>query len=248
MTTDDDEQQSPFTRPGFIAAAVVIALVVVLGIVLVVVNANDDDPGPSPTSSPAATSAAPTPEITEAAGGASVCGLDGEVLSGTLTSAPDATWAYQGVTAFPTSDTYGPGETGAAGVRSCFQHSPSGALFAAANGLVQATDPAQAAIWMDQFLAQGPHREEILAANASTGTQTGDTRLAIAGFRLLQYDGSTSRVEIAVDGSSQGTAIAGSFVYELVWQEGDWKLSADTASPFSYATIPDLSGYIVWKA
>ena len=82
---EDNEQQSPFTRPGFVAATVVIALIVVLGLVIVIVNMTRDDPDPAPPTSTSAepTTAAPTSEPPEAAGGASVCGLPGEVLEGT---------------------------------------------------------------------------------------------------------------------------------------------------------------------
>ncbi len=135
---EDNEQQSPFTRPGFVAATVVIALIVVLGLVIVIVNMTRDDPDPAPPTSTSAepTTAAPTSEPPEAAGGASVCGLPGEVLEGTLSAAPAAEWAFQDTTAYPTSPEFGPGETNADGVRYCFQHSPEGAVFAAANAVV----------------------------------------------------------------------------------------------------------------
>jgi len=48
---EDNEQQSPFTRPGFVAATVVIALIVVLGLVIVIVNMTRDDPDPAPPTS-----------------------------------------------------------------------------------------------------------------------------------------------------------------------------------------------------
>lgn len=52
---EDTDQKNPFTRPGFILAAVVVALVVVLGVVVGVVNATRSDPesqsSPSPSES-----------------------------------------------------------------------------------------------------------------------------------------------------------------------------------------------------
>ena len=41
---EDTDQKNPFTRTGFILAAVVVALVVVLGVVVGVVNATRSDP------------------------------------------------------------------------------------------------------------------------------------------------------------------------------------------------------------
>ena len=244
---EDNEQQSPFTRPGFVAATVVIALIVVLGLVIVIVNMTRDDPDPAPPTSTSAepTTAAPTSEPPEAAGGASVCGLPGEVLEGTLTTAPAAEWEYQGTTAYPTSSEFGPGDTSAGGVRFCFERSPEGALFAAANSLVQGSDPSIAEEWLQYIVAEGPFRDQLLA-DVGSGTTGEGTRLAIVGFRVLAYDGETARIDLAVRGTSQGQTITLSGVYELVWQEGDWKISADVAQPLNMATIPDTAGYIAW--
>lgn len=245
MATDDDER-SPFTRPGFIAAAVVIALVVVLGIVLVIVNATDeDDPGPTPTS-PASTSAAPTPNTTAVAGGESVCGLRGEVLTGTVTTAPDAEWQYVGTVAYPTSETFGPAESDPAGFGYCFQHSPEGALFAAAQAVAQGSVPDNRA-WIEYFAAEGPYRDQLLAEGTG-GTSSEGTRLRIAGFRVLSYDGDTARIDLAGEGSTAEGSITFSAVYDLVWQGGDWKVSTDTATPFDFASIPNFVGYVAWGA
>ncbi|WP_454044647.1 hypothetical protein [Cellulosimicrobium sp. Marseille-Q8652] len=245
MATDDNEQ-NPFTRPGFIAAAVVVALVVVLGIVIAIVNATrSDDPAPAPSSPSPTMSAAPTSEPSDVADGASVCGLEGVELSGTLSIAPEAEWAYQGTTAYPTSPEYGPRETTADGVRFCFQHSPTGALFMAANALVQGSDPAVSGAWVDYSLADGPYRDELIGQVGDTSGSEG-TRMNLAGFRMLAYDGDTARVDLAVRASSGGQNVTLSGVYELVWQDGDWKISADVAQPLNTATVPDLAGYITW--
>lgn len=244
---EDNEEQSPFTRRGFVAATVVVAVIVVLGLVIVIVNMTRDDPDPAPPTSTSTepTTAAPTSEPPEAVGGASVCGLPGEVLEGTLTTAPAAEWEYQGTTAYPTSSEFGPGDTSAGGVRFCFERSPEGALFAAANSLVQGSDPSIAEEWLQYIVAEGPFRDQLLA-DVGSGTTGEGTRLAIVGFRVLAYDGETARIDLAVRGTSQGQTITLSGVYELVWQEGDWKISADVAQPLNMATIPDTAGYIAW--
>lgn len=244
MATEDDEQ-NPFTRPGFIAAAVVVALVVVLGIVIAIVNATrNDDPDPTPTSAASSSSAAPTTDTPAAAGGASVCGLDGEVLSGSLTSAPDVKWEYQGTVAYPTSTTYGPGATDPSGFGYCFQRSPQGALFAAAHAIAQGSAPENRA-WLEYFAAEGAYRDQLLS-EGSTGTSATGTRLRIAGFRVLAYDGENARIDLAGEGSTSAGSITFSAVYELVWQAGDWKVSTETATPFDFASIPNLAGYITW--
>ena len=69
-------------------------------------------------------------------------------------------------------------------------------------------------------------------------------RLRIAGFRLLSYDGSSARVDLAVRASADGSDITLSMIYNLVWSDGDWKLSAESESPLDVATIPDVAGYV----
>lgn len=246
MATEENEQ-SPFTRPGFIAAAVVVALIVVLGIVIGIVNATrDDSEAAPPPSSSATSSTALATESSAAVGGESVCGLDGEVLSGSVSSAPDAQWQFQGTTAYPTSATYGPGDTNEDGVRYCFQHSPEGALFAAANAAVQGSDPSIASSWIEYFLAEDVPGRVGLVSEVARGASP-ETRMNIAGFRILQYDGESARIDLAVRAVGSGNTAYASTVYDLVWENGDWKLSPEsTSNPLRIAEIPDPAGYIAW--
>jgi len=243
---NQSESPSPFTRPGFIISAIVVALIVVFGIILVVVNVGKGDAAPTPTSTSTrggvSPSASPTPSAT---GDASVCGLDGVQLTGTVSAAPSATWKYEGTTGYPTSPTFGPGKTDPAGFRYCFQHSPTGALFAAANALAAPTDPAASKAWQTYFTAPGPYRDKLLAEEAGGNSQSG-TRLSIAGFRMLSYDGKTAQVDIGGNGSSKGANVTFSAVYKLVWVDGDWKLDTTTDAPFDFAGVPNLAGYTAW--
>ena len=243
---EDTDQKNPFTRTGFVLAAVVVALVVVLGVVVGVVNATRSDPESQSSPSPSESSAAPTADESAAAGGASVCGLSGEVLSGSISTAPAAKWEYQGTVAYPTSSEAGPADT-KNGVRTCFQRSPEGALFAAANAVVQGSDEATVKRWLDYFVT-GSARDQVLSAGAGSSTGSG-TRVEIAGFRVLAYDGDSARIDVAVRGSASGTTLNLSMVYPLVWEDGDWKLNVtDASAPIDVATIPDLAGYITWGA
>ncbi|MCD2444327.1 hypothetical protein LQ757_18760 [Agromyces sp. SYSU K20354] len=211
---------------------------VVLAITTAAGNGSMDEPVASPSTPPTATADAADE---------SVCGIGSIELSGTLSSAPEAEWAFQGTTAYPTSSTAGPGVTSSTGIRSCFEHSPTGALFMAANAIAQGSDGGTGTEWAEQALGQGQYRDELLT---QLGTPSGDagTRIDIAGFRVLAYDGATARIDLAVKGSANGTAVTLSAVYELVWQDGDWKLSADTQTPLDMATVPDVAGYINWGA
>lgn len=237
-----DEPSTPWLQPKFLIAAVLVIALVVLGVVIAFSGRDEPREG---SSTPTATSSATTPAPVDA-GVESVCGLPGHTESGTLTTAPAAEWPFQGTTAYPTSLEFGPGATTPSGVRFCFQHTPTGALFAAANAIVQGSDPAVAGEWLEYALADGPYRDQILGDGESSGGS--DSRMNIVGFRMLAYDGATARVDVAVRVTVETSTVFTSGVYELVWADGDWKLRADTAKPLNVARIPDLSGYVPWGA
>lgn len=249
MAEDDDTQQNPFARPGFIVGAVVVAALIVAAVFLTILNLNRGNDAAAPTpdpSSSATSSTAPSPIASGAAGGASVCRLKGEVLSGSVTTAPTATWEYQDVYAYPVSSTYGPGATAPQGYRYCYQHSPDGAVFAAANMTIGLFSDANTRTSLLEYaLTNGTYRESLLSeVGSSTST---DVRASIAGFRVLSYDGASARVDIAFRGTTQGQAVNGSAVLDLTWWQGDWKIDADKAEPFRIAQLPDTSGYITWR-
>ncbi|MFC5931513.1 hypothetical protein D6T64_04070 [Cryobacterium melibiosiphilum] len=242
---DEENEQSPFSRPNFIVAAVVVAALVVAGVIVGVNVATRDggDAQPNPTSS---STAAPSAEPTADSGGASACGLDGEELTGTVTTAPQAEWQYQDVYSYPVSSTAGPAATAPEGYRFCFQHSPTGALFAAANGMVTALAPDLRAVWLDYSLSEGTYRNDLLA---SAGNETdSEIRASVAGFRVLAYEGDTARIDIAFAGTTAGQVVTGSVVFELIWIAGDWKLDGNNPEPARIAQIPNLAGYTPWGA
>ncbi|MCQ1952434.1 hypothetical protein [Arthrobacter sp. zg-Y238] len=254
MTLGESEK-SRFTRPGFIVGALMVSLIVVLGVLFGMWQASGNEPEPnsappSPASSSSVTSsAAPTDESSAKAkggsGGDSVCGLDGEVLSGKIAEAPAAEWEYQGMMSYPTSEKHGPAKTNDAGVRYCFQHSPEGALFTAANAVVQGSHDPEGA-FINYFLSlNAPNRSDILGA---TGNSDGShTRMNIVGFRLLSYEGATAAVDIAARVTSSGKTVYFSGIYNLTWEDGDWKLlPVDGSDPLPFAPIPDLVGYTSW--
>lgn len=249
MTIDETNQQSPFTRPGFLVAAAFVVIIIVVGIVLGVTAMNrDDDPqavepsATTPIEGPP-TSTNPSDEGTAAEG----CQVPGETVTGSLTTAPEAVWEYQGTMAYPSSETFGPTQTTDEGVRTCFQRSPEGALFAAANGAVQASDSQLIEPWLEYFLAEGPNRDAFLNAGSGGGSDTSGIRARIAGFRMLAFDGETANIDVALQASVDGQTIIMSSVYALVWENRDWKLTMqDPSAPVDFATIPDLAGYTIW--
>ena len=90
----------------------------------------------------------------------------------------------------------GPGETAPEGYSYCFQHSPEGALFAAANVTIIGFGPTeQRQAFLEYALTEGPYRDTLLTAQEAAAPS--DVRASIAGFRMLAYDGESARVDVA---------------------------------------------------
>lgn len=258
MVSDSANHQRPFARAGLLIACAIGVLVVAAGVVLGIPNATGDGPDPDAATGPlSAPTAAPAHEAPPAPDDRSVCGLQGESVHDKVSSAPETVWEYQDVTAYPTSAEFGPGATSAEGVRYCFQRSPEGALFAAANAAVQSSGPATAA-WINYFLSDNTvNRLELLEdaqpdtdTDSDTGTGTrkqSDARVNIAGFRVLSYDGSSARIDLASRAVVSGRVAYVSAIFDLSWESGDWKLlPQDPSTPIRISGIPDLTGYVVW--
>ena len=224
------------TVRGWLAAGVV-AVIVALGVVLSVTVVFGDDP-PTP---PAA--AAPS-RATESTG--SVCGLSDVALAGTLNQAPDAQWALVGTIAAPSVPGQGPGLVEADGFRSCFAHTPTGAVVAAANLAALGSYPPVRARFNEQALAPGPGRDAVLATPAAQGAVDGP-RLQLVGFQLLRYTGQQADVDLALR-TATGSLLAAT-VY-LAWAEGDWKarVADDGSDLSSISPISTLNPYIPWGA
>lgn len=242
MSTNDTEP-SPWTRPSFITAAIVVAIVVMLGAALAIrAVTSPDDTTAAPTPTPSA-SAEPS-ETSDAADEESVCGLAGYETGGTVTTAPESTWDLIGTTAAPSIAASGPGVIEDSGLRYCFSRTPEGAVLAAANLFAMSSDVALIGPMMDRSAVPGPGRDAALALTETPAAQP-TVRLQIAGFNLLEYDGDTATVDVAfrVSNNTQG-AIA----YELAWVDGDWKLQLrdDGALPNQPTQLPDLAGYVLW--
>ena len=248
MDQDNEPRGSLFTRPAFVVAAVVVLVIILLGVVVAIRVASSNDATAPPTSSPPPTdSFSPAPSSDPSS---SVCGLtESSVSNETLTTPPAAAWQYEGTTAYPTSPEFGPGEKADAGYRFCFQHSAAGAVFATANALAPPTDAAARQAWIEYFVSTGPNRDELLndMQNDQSTDPTG-VRIKVLGFKVLSYDDSTARVDIAVEASGSGQTVTGSYVYELTWQDGDWKLNSDAPTPFNFSTVPSAAGYVPWSA
>ncbi|MCB8043689.1 hypothetical protein JM654_04330 [Microbacterium oxydans] len=248
MSFDDETtQQSPFRRPGWIAAAVVVGLLIIAAAVVWIVSSvsSSDDPEPAPQPSGSSTSAPAPSEGAE--GGSSICGLDLVEMSGTLDKAPATTWEYAGTTPFPVSDEFGPADTTDSGIKMCFARTPEGAALAASVGVGYLMSPDTIQAWRESALAEGPIRDQVLSTPPTEGVSS-EVRTEVTAFRLLSYDGDSARVDVGVTVTGSGNTAYLSIVMPLIWENGDWKVNYSqsdlTERP---AQLPNLAGYIYWE-
>lgn len=225
-----------------IGSAVVIAAIVVLGLVLTLTNVfTGSTDSPSSTPSPTATAtAAASPTVA-----ASVCGLNQVETAGTVPVPPPATWTLVGTTAAPAIKGHGPGKIDLDGYRSCYARTPKGALVAAANYSALGSYGPVRKKFYEEATAPGPGRDALLR-KPITGAGGGGTRIQLAGYRLLRYNGEQADVDLAFRTS---TGALGATVLNLQWAEGDWKIrvAADGTELSPFVQLPSLSGYVAWS-
>lgn len=246
-TTDpvgDDESEGRSRR--YMASAVILAAIVVLGLVVSLSNVfgggKDPTPatsGPSSSSGTVPSSSSPTSPVD-----ASVCGLTAVEMAGTLAAAPEATWSLVGTTAAPSIKDQGPSKIDSDGYRSCYARTPVGALLAGANYTAIGSTGALRKKFYDDGLVHGPGRD-VLLGKPIPGAGSDGTRIQIAGFRLLRYDGSQADVDLAFRTSN---GAMGATVVNLQWSQGDWKVrvAADGSELSPAVQLPSLSGYVLW--
>lgn len=233
----DHRDRRAWTGPVAAALGLVLAVLAVFAIVKTLTSSDDGTHNAAPVA----------PSIAPAAAGDSICGLTSGEPGQPVTSAPDATWLYEGTTAYPTSPQNGPGATATAGYRYCFPHSTEGALFAAANFAAIPSTATGRTAWLEYAMGQGPGREVQLKQLAGSGNSTrNDVRGKIVGFRILGTTDDTARVDLAMEINTRAQTAHIAAVYSLAWEDGDWRVSGTDESPFVFTSIPDTSGYTPW--
>lgn len=243
--SDQSEQKSPFRSRPFILAMLVVGAIAICA-VIVLVNGlfagNDDDSEPVavPTSSPISTPApAKDPDP-------SACGLKDYEPTGSVDSPPAAEWELVGTVAAPTDPKgAGPGVAEENGYRSCFAHTPVGALYTAANIVAMGSIVGIGQEVTEKSVIPGAGQQAALDQLAQGTPSTSSARYQIAGYNVLAYDGSTATVDIAVN--SSGKLV--SMVQSLKWSDGDWKvvLSDNGQPPIAAASLDSLGGFTPWS-
>lgn len=239
---ETNEAQNPLTKPKFIISAVVVALLVALGLIFALTprEGGTATPTTAPNNSPSATSSQ-----SSTSSSASVCGLPAGDQSKPAGPPADTKWELVGKFAAPTSpQQYGPGQTAANGLRSCFAHSPTGALYAGSNLIILGSS-GRSGILAQHLVAEGPERNEMLnAADTATPPQTsGPAPFQLAGFKITDYTGDRAVIDYGVTAANGSV---GSFSIVMQWQDGDWKWAPPTTGHPESRQLSDLNGFISW--
>ncbi len=245
-STQSTTERSPFTRPGFIiSAALIVAMIA--AVVVIFFLPKGDAAQPAPASSPDSASTASTNSSDTAE--KSVCGLPSSSETA-LGAAPKSTWTLIGKMAAPTDpQTVGPGVTDGDGFRSCFAHSPTGALYAAANlvALGSSGDSMVNQKMTDRLLIPGPGRDIAMAESKTMpSSANSNTSVQFRGFVIKSYSRTAANVDIAFQTSA---GVLGHAVLPMEWADADWKLAiADSGQLINDITaLSDLGTFIPWS-
>lgn len=233
-----NEDQNPLTKPKFIISAVVVAIIAALAIILALIPRSGGTTAAGPATAAASTSTGQPSPTSEA----SVCGLPSGDQAKPAAAPADTKWELVGKIAAPTSpQQFGPGRTEANGLRSCFAHSPTGALYAAAN-VTALSSAGKARLVFEDLAVPGPERDAVLKSSPSAAPDS--VTAQVAGFAIRSYDADRAVVDLAFKGSN-GALV--SIPVPLQWYGGDWKFVVPATGSTGAAQIPGLSGFIPWS-
>lgn len=244
QSTESTTESNPFTRPGFIVAAALVVALIAAGIVIFLLPKGQSNAEPAPASSSTATGS----PSASSDGGNSICGLPSSSQT-SVGTAPTSRWELVGKMATPTDPEVGPGKTDANGFRSCFAHSPTGALYAAMNvaALGSSGKPDILKQVADKLLVPGAGRDAAMKETASGTSSSGSsTTIQVKGFLLKSYTPSEASVDLAF---ATETGALGRTTFSMRWMDGDWKVKpSDDGATFGHISqIRDLSGFILWS-
>ncbi|MEU8048079.1 hypothetical protein AB0B71_28530 [Micromonospora echinofusca] len=244
MSSPDFAQRPPWTRPGFIAAAVLLLAVILIGVLVAVFAiANNGRSGATATSTP-------TPGSTPADSSTTAPGAPEAVP----TAPPaDVRWELVGQTAVPVSASSGPSRTGetAAG----YAHTPEGALIAAAQISTRAAYSAGRQSWeptIQQQFEPNADRDRLLAALREAGDTPADPGelSQIAGFSYQSYTPDTAVIGLVFRAPSAGTPRYHVLSLTLLWRDGDWRMMPPPGGSWTSINrmTSDLIGVVEWGA
>ncbi|MGZ0149946.1 hypothetical protein ACXJJ3_22995 [Kribbella sp. WER1] len=268
----ENPTRSFFEERGFIASAIIIGAVLICLVVWFMTRGSGSGPTAGPTQSPStsaptgqpteveptgppatpvdtpppATQTAPPPPTSHTGG----CHDKQPDQGIPRAAAPTAvTWQYEAQMLVPLQAANGPATTGPDGVRSCFSHSPTGAVLAAMVLLGQVQNSAVSVAALRDRVLPGPGKTLAMAA-AKQDARTPPTdagSVQFAGFKVLYYPQNATQtiVQIACDLNRKAY---GAIQVTMQWYRGDWYAVLQDDGTFNGTVEPDilssLDGYV----
>jgi hypothetical protein len=220
-----------YTARGFVASAALLIFILITGIATSVLSARSSVPS---------TGAAPA-RVPDVAWG-SRCGLP-HGSQDPVVGPPAAQWTLVGHVAAPAIPGVGPGEL-AGTDRRCYQHSPLGALLAAANFLPISVAVTDHAAGIDHYV---PGRLRDIFARQPAIPVAPQTTVAIIGFKedVLGRDAVNVMLALRING------VLGYAALPMRWTTpaGDWRvLLFSVQDPIDAGRLDSTAGYIPWTA
>jgi hypothetical protein len=260
--SNDSEEQSPFGR-GFIAACIVIGAVVVCGAVLLIGSltspataaapgqpqqqaAVQAEPGGAEPVAPATPVNLPSAGRSTSSAGSTGCNrAAGDQAVPQQPPAVDG-WEVTNRIVVPRSSAYGPTKTDPDGLRRCFAHSPTGAVYAAYSAYAAMADQDKVLSTARKLMVPGSATDALIRELQADQSTIGYTVPQVAGYRVI--DASADRVSLMLATSVSSAYM--SLTLTLVWHAGDWLLQPPAAgepvgAPF--AQHRDLSDFVAWS-
>ncbi|NEA36402.1 hypothetical protein [Streptomyces sp. SID13031] len=266
-----DDGSSAWQQRGFVASAIVVGAVVVCLVVWLFARGGNT-PASQPSTPTSSTSAVPTEQPTDDPNGPPAT-PSGPQPTGTATSTPTArpkpgvggcksisqnqriprttptavTWEFDSDMLIPTQQEGGPAVMDSIGVRSCFAHSPTGAVLAALVTLGQIRNPDLTLPVLRQRFVNNAGLKVALAEGKATPPTPGQTKQVaqFTAFKVLDYLPQRAIISVAVRIDDRNVA---AIPVTMVWAGGDWKGSLQTDGSFNGAVEPDLlqsmTGYV----
>jgi hypothetical protein len=171
-------------------------------------------------------------------------------------------WSYYHGVMLPYSLTDGPRDT-AAGLASGYSDTPAGALIAAVNIGVRASDQWGPAVYTTTIQNQvtGPDAAALLsttqadyaqaaaAAHITGGAGLGNAYVTEEAYRWVSYSPAYAVADIVSAGPGpQGTTVRASTTIGLIWSGGDWRLIAPPAGNWANEAheLTSLAGYTIF--
>ncbi|GEM_PF-3201863 len=247
MTTQETPGRSGPGASWYAAAGVVV--LVVAGLVYVLTRGGTPSAAPTPTGSTTTATASSSghssspPPSTQPTSQSPV-GWPDSGCNGTTGSAGSpvaalaaATWQPFLAAAIPASSELGPKRLSDP-LRECFQHSPAGAVMAAANITLAAFTPGTGQRVIESQFVSGPGRDKALSDLASSSGNPAN----LAAFRLTGCTPEACNVDLIVFG--QG--LYAENIVPMVWTSGDWKIDGSRLIPEGGIVQGIPAGFTAW--